>query len=176
MKLRLSWWHIAFGKGNQFYGLMTIKKHYLASLSIGNKGTYRSSFTSNSAGIKQACFLSAGKNASLTIGDSCGLSGTVISASESITLGDNVICGVNCTILDSDRHALDSIERSKGSGGLSAPIVIHNNVWLGMNVVVLKGVTIGEGAIIGANSVVCCDIPANSVAAGNPAKPLKKLV
>ena len=53
------------------------------------------------------------------------------------------------------------------------PIIIGNNVWLGFDVVVLKGVTIGDGAIIGAKSVVTRDIPAWSIAAGNPAQVVK---
>jgi galactoside O-acetyltransferase len=54
------------------------------------------------------------------------------------------------------------------------PITIGNNVWIGMNSVIMRGVTIGENSIIGANSVVTKDIPANVIAAGNPCKVIKE--
>ena len=173
MKLRLFYWHIEKGKKLKFYGLTRIKKHYQSNIAIGENCTFRSSLNSNSIGIKQACFLSTGKNAKITIGKNCGFSGTVIAASEEIIIGNNVIFGANTTVTDADRHALNFEERSRGEAGGHAPVNIHDHVWIGMNVVILKGVNIGEGAVIGANAVVCKDVPAFCVAAGNPAKVIK---
>lgn len=86
----------------------------------------------------------------------------------SITIGNNVAISENVTIIDSDVHEI--IGQSKP---ISQPINIKDNVWIGLGVTILKGVTIGEGAIIGAGSVVTKDIPANSLAVGNPAKVIK---
>jgi len=175
MKFRLFFWHIEKGKNIKFYGLTLIKKHYQSNIIIGDNCTFRSSADSNSIGIKQACFLSTAKQAKLLIGNNCGFSGTVIAASEKIIIGANVICGANTTITDSDRHALDYQERARGYTGECAAVVIHDHAWIGMNAVILKGVTVGEGAVIGANAVVCKDVPAFSVVAGNPAKVIKML-
>ncbi|HEF0022488.1 TPA: acyltransferase [Citrobacter amalonaticus] len=72
-----------------------------------------------------------------------------------------------------DWHSGNFIANKNWQAVNSKPIVIGNNAWLGFDVVVLKGVTIGEGAIIGARSVVTRDIPPWSVAVGNPAKVVK---
>ncbi|MBQ3129797.1 MAG: hypothetical protein IJC23_02770 [Bacteroidaceae bacterium] len=75
----------------------------------------------------------------------------------------------NCVIADGDFHIDDP------RVGEPKPVRISNNVWLGYGVIVMKGVTIGENSIIGMNSVVTKDIPANSIAAGSPAKVIKQL-
>jgi len=103
-------------------------------------------------------------NARIIIGNETGMSGTVVSASQSIEIGSNVLCGANAMITDTDWHNYSS-----------APVVIGSNVWLGMNVVVLKGVTIGQNSVIGANSIVTKDIPGNVIAVGQPARIVKNL-
>jgi acetyltransferase-like isoleucine patch superfamily enzyme len=109
------------------------------------------------------------EEANIQIGKNCGFSGTVIGAFTSIKLGDHVRCGANTLITDSDWHPDDP------RVGASKPVIIGNNVWLGLNVVVLKGVEIGDNTVIGANSVVTKNIPANVIAAGNPCKEIAKL-
>ncbi|HTD40683.1 MAG TPA: acyltransferase [Mucilaginibacter sp.] len=108
-------------------------------------------------------------SAQLIIDDDCGFSGTVVSAFKLIKLGKNVRCGANTLITDSDWHLEDPRSSEPAS------IVIEDNVWLGVNCVVLKGVTIGENSVIGANSVVTKSIPANVIAAGNPCKVIKNI-
>ena len=90
-------------------------------------------------------------------------------AGQSIIIGNNVRCGANSYITDTDGHSDDY------RAGKDRPVVIEDNVWLGMNVVVLKGVHIGKNSLIGANSVVTKDIPANVIAVGNPCKVIKQL-
>ena len=107
--------------------------------------------------------------AKIIIGDRCGFSGTVVGAFKSITIGNNVRCGANTLITDSDWHLDDP------RSGIPKDVIIEDNVWLGVNSVVMKGVTIGANTVIGANSVVTKSIPANVVAAGNPCKVIRSL-
>lgn len=101
------------------------------------------------------------------------MSGTVVGAAECVVIGDDVLCGSNVTITDTDWHGIKPDERRKA--GRTAPVLIKNNVWLGLNVVVLKGVTIGENSIISAGSVVNKSIPPNVIAGGMPAAPIRPL-
>lgn len=79
--------------------------------------------------------------------------------------------------MDNDVHQIDYAERRTSKGIIqSSPVVIEDDVWLGANVIVLKGVTIGARSIIGAGSVVTKSIPADCIAAGNPARIIKHLI
>ncbi|WP_447554475.1 sugar O-acetyltransferase [Vreelandella sp. EE22] len=90
-----------------------------------------------------------------------------------ITIGRDVQIGPNVQLL-TPTHPLDApSRRNKLEAG--APIVIHDNVWLGGGVIVLAGVTIGENSVIGAGAVVTRDIPANVLAVGNPARIVRHL-
>jgi len=91
-----------------------------------------------------------------------------------ITIGDNVMLGPRVGLYTAG-HPLDSDVRNIDQLEFGLPIVIEDNVWLGGNVVVLPGVTIGKNTVIGSGSVVTKDIPADSIAVGNPAKVIKKL-
>ena len=77
--------------------------------------------------------------------------------------------------LNDIRNGRNFIQNKDWRNVNSRPIVIKDDVWIGMNVIILKGVTIGEGAIVGAGSVVTKDVPAWTVVAGNPAKVVKHL-
>lgn len=108
----------------------------------------------------------------LTIGDRTRVwDETRIMAHKSISIGADCAISWNCTILDCDLHHL-SFDGENFEPN-SAPIVIEDHVWLGCNVTVLKGVTIGTGAVIAAGSVVVSSVPAHMLAAGVPAKPIK---
>src|ERR1035437_4993851 len=162
---------ITIGSGCHFYGWTKFKHGSKDTISIGSDCTFRSKHTSNLIGINRPCiFSSIGMNGSrLIVGDGCGFSGTVIGCFDEIILGNNVRCGANTLITDSDCYLDDP------RAGKPSPVNIGNNVWLGVNVTVLKGVSIGENTVIGANSLVVKNIPANVIAAGNPCKVLKKI-
>jgi acetyltransferase-like isoleucine patch superfamily enzyme len=123
--------------------------------------------------------------------------GTKLIVSTSISIGNDVMISWGCTIVDHDSHSLDYRQRAedidtwrKGliKGGLhlaaanknwgyinQAPISIHDKAWIGMDVLVLKGVTIGEGAVVAARSVVTKDVPPWTLVAGNPAREIRSL-
>lgn len=108
----------------------------------------------------------------LLVGDGVFLNyGASLSAHERIQIGDGSQIGSHCIMMDNDYHrpgALDELPES-------APIVLGKDVWLGVRVTVLKGVTIGDGAVIAAGSVVTKDVPAHCVAAGVPAQVIRRL-
>lgn len=164
------WWRIELGKGCRFKGKTHFERLQNCVIKIGNNCEFRSTHTSNLAGLFCPCIIStAKKNARITIGNGCGFSGTRVWAGQSITIGNNVRCGANSYITDTDAHSDDY------RAGKDRPVVIEDNVWLGMNVVVLKGVHIGKNSLIGANSVVTKDIPANVIAVGNPCRVIKQI-
>lgn len=114
--------------------------------------------------------------------------GTRIWSGEKITVGSDVLISHNVNIIDTNSHETDYIERSEGYKSLlingypkdkgsirTAPIVIGDYAWISFNVTILKGVTIGKGAIVAANSVVMEDVPEFTLAGGYPAKVIKKL-
>jgi acetyltransferase-like isoleucine patch superfamily enzyme len=170
MKLILNLKAIKFGKSIRFYGVTKFKRSNNGNIVIGDNCIFRSKSTSNLIGINRPCILTAlipGSN--LVIGNHCGFSGTVIGCFKKIEIGNDVMCGANTLITDSDWHPEDP------RVGEAAPIFIMDNVWLGVGVTVLKGVTIGSNSIIGANSMVTRDIPSNVIAAGNPCRVIKQL-
>jgi acetyltransferase-like isoleucine patch superfamily enzyme len=86
-----------------------------------------------------------------------------------VTIGDDVLIGAQC-VINTVSHEYADLKRPINDQGINtAPVVIGNNVWIGLGCKILQGVTIGEGAIIGANSLVTKDIPAFSIAYGSPA-------
>lgn len=104
------------------------------------------------------------------------MSNTTIIASKGITFGDNVMIGGGVTIADTDFHSMDYTNwGSENDEKLMArsEIEIGNNVFIGMDSVILKGVTIGDGAVVAARSVCTKNIPANEIWGGNPAKFIK---
>lgn len=90
-----------------------------------------------------------------------------------IDIGHCVLIGPNCNLICTN-HSIDKDERIKGIF-YDKPINIKDNVWIGANVTVLPGVTIGENSVIGAGSVVTKDIPSNVVAVGNPCKVIREI-
>jgi acetyltransferase-like isoleucine patch superfamily enzyme len=100
---------------------------------------------------------------------------SIISDGCTIKIGENCLFGTNLQIIDSDFHDLDPRFRFGGANILKADVIINNNVFMGNNVTVLKGVTIGENSVIANGSIVSSSIPANVIAAGIPAKPIRDI-
>lgn len=170
MKVKLKIFQISYGTSCKFFGQTYIYKQKNSHIKLGDNLTFRSYPNSNLIGIDRNCSLSTlTPEAKLIIGNNCGFSGTVIGAFVLIELGQNVRCGANTLITDSDWHLDDP------RAGKPKAVKIEDNVWLGEGVKVLKGVTIGKNSVIGAGSIVVSDIPENVIAAGNPARVIKTI-
>lgn len=169
-RLAAHWWGVRLGPGCEFNGLPRFRRHPRSRIAIGGRCEFRSSHVSNVIGVNHPCVVSTLKeDAEIDIGPRCGFSGTAIACAARIVLGENVRCGANTLITDTDWHTDDS------RTGPDAPVTIGNGVWLGVNVTVLKGVTIGENTLVAAGSLVTHSLPANVVAGGMPAKVLKRI-
>lgn len=111
----------------------------------------------------------------VTIGDQNAFSNNVsIVANEKIEIGNNCQIGDFVAIYDCDFHEIEPTTRNR-SAGPTNPVIIGNNVWFGSRVLVLKGATIGDNSVIAAASVVTKSIPANCIAAGNPARVIRSI-
>lgn len=95
--------------------------------------------------------------------------GTVLSARQSVEIGDGTRIGEYCSIRDSD-HRIDPNRPVLESGFVTRPVRIGSNVWIGRQVTIMPGVTIGDGAVIGAHSLVNRDVPERTMAFGTPAR------
>ena len=115
----------------------------------------------------------------LTIGDHCFLGhNCAITVAQQVKIGNHCLIAGGVRISDFDGHPIDAAERRRGVTSPSdrvVPVTIGDDVWLGHSAVILKGVTIGDRAIVGARSVVTGDVDADTVVAGNPARVVKSL-
>ena len=167
---------VSFGKGVKLQGLPVIAKSKTAKVIIGNNVNVKSSFLSNLIGLYQRCIIVARTGGAVVeIGENSGLSGVTIYARECVKIGKDCRIGANTKIFDNDFHPVDPTLRLEASNKNMKvkPVSIGNNVFIGCNSIILKGTVIGDNTTIGAGSVVSGDIPANCVAAGNPAKVIR---
>lgn len=128
-------------------------------------------------------------NGEIQIGEYCYLGENArVWSAESIRIGDRVLIAHDVDIADNTTHPVDDAEarhkqfmairtlgHPKGLNLNARPVVIENDVWIAAKSIILPGVTIGEGAVVGAGSVVTKDIPPYTLAAGNPARPIRAL-
>ncbi|MEO0272974.1 MAG: acyltransferase [candidate division WOR-3 bacterium] len=131
-----------------------------------------SNWDHNSIGVFQPVILKTITPwAVLSFGNHVGISGCTISASSSISIGNRVLVGSGCLITDSDSHPINPELRKRSFSACKVkPIVIQDDVFIGARCIILKGVTIGQGAMVGAGSVVSKDVPPYAIVAGNPIK------
>lgn len=124
--------------------------------------------------LHKGCKLSAwgtDGRANITIGNHTYIGDrTEIHAGQSVKIGDDCDISWDCCILDRDYHKLDTETE------VFRPVTIGNHVWIGCNALILKGVTVGDGAVIAAGSVVTRDVPPRCLVAGNPAKVIREEV
>lgn len=160
---------VKIGKGLRARGMMNVYRFQCSKIEIGDNCKFNSSCRFNFRGINHPCIIQTGKeDAFIKIGNGCGFSGVSIVADKEVIIGDHVAVGANSLIGDRDDHP----ERLHTT---PKPVHIGNHVFIGMNCMIMKGVTIGDNSIIGAGSIVTKDIPANCIAVGSPCKVIKTI-
>lgn len=163
---------VPWPEGAHVFGTPILQRHRQSTIEIGARISLRSSPRSNPLSPSHPVVLATrSPGAVLKIGQDCGLTGARLVAAQSIALGNRVLVGSGATIIDTDFHPLSPDGRNADmNAGDSAPIVIEDDVFIGMGALILKGVHIGSGAVVGAGSVVTKDVPSRKIVAGNPAK------
>ena len=167
---------IKYGKKVIIHGHLGLRKEGV--IEIGNNVYISSGIDMNPLCARNNGYLCAEKDAKLIIGDNCAMSSPRIWAHDEIIIGNHVMMGGNVTIVDSDCHSLNYLHRRDidvdMKNKVSKPVHIEDDAFIGMNTTILKGVTIGARAVIGAGSVVTSCLPADCIAAGNPCKVIKR--
>lgn len=153
-------------------GAPRIRLHPRGTLSIGEDVRMISRYGLNAVGGHDPVTLWIGPDASLSIGNRSGLSHATIVCLGKIEIGNDVLIGGGARIFDSDFHALHSTT-AFGRQVATLPVKIEDEAFIGAHATILKGVTIGRGAVIGAASVVTGNVPPNEVWAGNPARRIR---
>lgn len=174
-KLILALYGCPVGQHLQVCGNTHFRPNCKGAITIGCNVKLTARFLTNTAGISNPILLETLDNGFIEIGNDSGLTSTIISARTRVTIGSFVKIGANVRLFDHDFHALDSSLRRNGSTDRknvkTVEIIVEDDVFIGANSIILKGVRIGQGSIIGAGSVVALrDIPPFSRVAGNPAR------
>ncbi len=175
-RLSNSW---EFGSEPQFYGRPIISSTSQSRIVLGDRCVLISLPRYTALGVPHPCVLrTLTPSAEIAIGDDVGMSGASVCAAVSVSIGHRVMLGSGVIVADTDFHPVGVPGRRyvPSSDASSAAVKIEDDVFLGVNSIVLKGVTIGCGSVIGAGSVVSGDIPPGVVAAGNPCRPLRGIV
>jgi len=126
------------------------------------------------------------EGAEVVIGRDTFIGASLIACATRVEIGDDVLVAWGCTITDHNSHAIDWKDRCNDvrdwyrgqkdwSHVVTEPVKLGNKCWIGMHSIVIKGVAIGEGAIVGAGSVVTKDVPSWTIVGGNPAKPIREI-
>ena len=155
----------------RYWGL---RSQRTGTLSIGNDCIVRARFDFD------------GPDGQIQIGDRCFIGASHLVCRDRIQIGDDVVISWGVTVVDHDSHSTEWAHRQHdvrdwmlGEKDWThvrvAPVIISNKVWIGFGASVLRGITIGEGAVVGANSVVTKDVMPYTVVAGNPAKCIKTI-
>jgi len=138
----------------------------LFSMRAHSRLIIRSSFS-----IYSNAHISINENAVLELGSGFVNHGARIHCFQSIKIGDQVYIGDDVAIRDSDGHEIVGSDKP-----MTMPIVIGDHVWIGAKVTIVKGVSIGEGAVVAAGAVVTKDVPPHCIVAGVPARVIKENV
>lgn len=156
--LKLKFYKLIMGKSLEIHGSPRLSSK--ASFRIRKNSRI---ILSDHAHFAEGTLLRVTDNATFTLGKNSGFNSyCVITCRDKIQIGDNVLFGPFVTIHDHD-HIFDTDKNINEEGYRTAPIIIEDNVWIGGNVVILKGVTIGTGSVIAAGAIVTKDVPPHTV-------------
>lgn len=153
-------------------GRLDLHIHRAAVVSLGPDCRLKSGFAENAVGGYRRLGIWVGRQGRLTIGRGVGISSSTIVCMHSITIEDEVYIGGDCNIYDTDFHSITPEARlaRPDTSVKTAPVIIRERSFIGGHSIILKGVTIGQYAVIGAGSVVTKDVPSGEIWAGNPAR------
>jgi acetyltransferase-like isoleucine patch superfamily enzyme len=169
---------VELAPGPIFNGWPIITMAQGSSISIGARFVATSMSRFTALGVSHPVVIrTLAPGAKITIGSDVGLSGTTICAVESVSIGNDCLFGADVTIVDTDFHPIAPAGRRHAPIGEAAsrPCVIEDNVFIGGGAYILKGSHIGANSVIGSCSVVTGVIPPNCIAAGNPAKVIRRI-
>lgn len=168
---------VKISKDARIFGRVHLRMDKGSEFRCGKRLSIMSSWKSNPAGGGRTnTQIKLEPGAKLILGDYVGISNSSIFCSKLITIEDNVLIGVNCSITDTDHHSVNYEERINGNkNAKSAPVTIKEGAWIGGHCIILKGVTIGRRSVIGAGSVVTGSVPDDELWAGNPAQFIRKI-
>jgi acetyltransferase-like isoleucine patch superfamily enzyme len=165
---------IVIGRGSKVWGKVTFRKYPGSTISIDNNVYIISSPLRYSFNIYPLTKLQTlSKSAEIKIGKNVAFNSlTILARSTTISIGDGTLIGGNCQIFDTDGHQLWPADKRFNTPDFDGDrsVSIGKNVFVGLNVLIMKGVEIGDNSIIAAGSVVTRSIPKDCVAAGIPAK------
>lgn len=148
-----------YNKSSNFIGTQRVK----GTVKIGSKCKIGTSPRNYHGGMPwPTTLLCDGNGSEIIIGDNCRLNGVYIHAQKKIVIGNNCVMAAGINIIDSNGHETKSLDRTKGRD-IPKDIIIGNNVWIGMNAIILKGSVIGDNTIISAGSVVRGCVPADTI-------------
>jgi len=167
---------VSCGKGVLFLGRPLISVASGSRLCLSDGVRIHSALRSNPLGCFQPSVLrTLAPGAELQLGLRVGISAAVLCAGKQITVGDDTIIGSGAMLLDNDFHALgaDGIWKEEYVEGARS-IRVGRSVFIGARAIILKGVEIGDAAIIGAGAVVTHDVAPSTIVAGNPAREIGK--
>jgi galactoside O-acetyltransferase len=150
---------------------------------VGKKGV---SLNVGASSIVEASIIFDKEDSAVSIGDRTFIGASLIACAEKVEIGNDVLISWGCSIVDHNSHALDWSSRKNDviawrqgkkdwTNVKVKPVKISDRAWVGFNSIILKGVTIGEGAIIGAGSLVAKDVAPYTIVAGNPARFIREV-
>jgi len=170
---------VHYGPGLQSYGVPVVDVNEGGQMRVGNRLVLVNGMNyANRIGRQQPCFFIVAPTGKLRIGNRVGMSGTALVCHDAITIGNDVTIGGNTVVYDTDFHSTDRHVRAGYADNAlanTAPVLIDDGAFIGAHITILKGVTIGQNAVIGAGSVVTRSVPTGEIWAGNPAQLAKTL-
>ena len=166
-----------FGNSVTIFGFPIIRVEKGSKVCIGKRLILISNPYFSEPGINHPVMIrTINPDAIIEIGNDVGMSGGGVVAARSVKIGNKVMIGANTLIMDTDFHPVAPENRRYSRDNVHCEeVIIEDNVFIGMDAKIMKGVRIGENSVVAAGSIVTKNIPPNSMAAGIPAKIVKSI-